>query len=401
MPVADPRQRALIEGQEAFGPEWRPAFVSQAPGRLELLGNHIDYNGGPVLAAAIDRVVVALVDPSGEDGTVSLLASDIDPAVHAIETQPTGDWRLDSGEPAPADYLRGVIAALLSRGVSIVPSARLSVAGNVPPGFGVSSSAALVVALINAVGGDHGLTQREIVLAAQDAEHRCGVPSGTMDQSASVVGDVIAYDGATTTFTILHPDLGPYAFAVADSGVSRSLASSSYPERVKESQEALRLLQQRLTDPPATLAGIMDDQWAQIEAHHDAWLPETLFKRARHVYTECRRVRDGIAAIARRDWPAFGRLMTASGRSSAQDYEISHPRVEEIVAAALTLDGVLGARMMGGGEGGPALILLERAKFDAIRAGLLGGAFPPNTPEDRIQLCTFGPGASVQPATDD
>lgn len=401
MADADPKRRALAAGRRAFGPGWRPSLISQAPGRLELLGNHVDYNGGPVLAAAIDRVVAVLVDLAGEPGTIALLASDIEPKVNAVDVDSVRDWGLDAGEPAPVDYLRGVIAALTSRGVHVQSPARLSVAGNVPPGFGVSSSAALVVALINAIGGEHGLSQRDIVLTAQDAEHRCGVPSGTMDQSASVAGDVIAYDGATTTFTVLHPDLGPNAFAIADSGVSRSLATSSYQRRVRESRAALLTLQAHLTNPPTSLGAITDEQWTEIEAHQMAWLTPTLFKRVRHVYTECRRVREGIQAIERRDWPAFGRLMIASGHSSAEDYEISHPRVEEIVAAALQQDGVLGARMMGGGEGGPALILLERAAFETVRAGLLAAAFPPGTPHDRVQLCSFGPGASLRPFTDD
>lgn len=392
-----PARRALNAGRQVFGTGWRPTFVSRAPGRLELLGNHVDYNGGPVLAAAIDRVLAALVDPTGDGERIALLAGDIDPTPHSISVTTVGDWHLDHGEPAPVDYLRGAIAALQSRGVPIRASARISVSGDVPPGFGVSSSAALVVAFINAAGRDHGLSPREIVLTAQDAEHRCGVPSGTMDQSASVAGDVILYDGATTTFTGLHPDLGPYAFAVADSGVSRSLASSSYPERVKESREALRILQRQLSDPPPTLAAITDVQWALIEHAGTSWLSSTLLKRVRHIYTECRRVRKGVQAMDRRDWAAFGRLMTESGQSSAIDYEISHPRVEEIVAAANFQDGVLGARMMGGGEGGPALILLERSRFPAIRAGLLGSVFPAATPDDRVQLCAFGPGARVEP----
>lgn len=395
MSPAEPRQRAREAGRRAYGDAWQPAIASQAPGRLELLGNHVDYNGGPVLAAAIDRVVVALVDPAGEAGRLDLLASDIDPIPHSIAVREGDDWRLTHGEPSPADYLRGVIAALKARGVTPIDAARISVAGDVPPGFGVSSSAALVVALINAVGGDHGLSQRETVLTAQDAEHRCGVPSGTMDQSASVAGDVILYDGATTTFETLHPDLGPYAFAVADSGVTRSLATSSYRKRVMESRAALLALQEHLADPPDSLAAITATQWNLINQAQPPWLTPTLLRRVRHIYTECQRVRSGVGAMNRGDWVAFGRLMTASGQSSAADYDISHPRVEEIVSNALHLDGVLGARMMGGGEGGPALILLERAGFPAIRAGLLAAAFPPGTPDDRVQLCAFGPGARV------
>jgi galactokinase len=118
----------------------------------------------------------------------------------------------------------------------------------------------------------------------------------------------------------------------------------------------------------------------------------------RHVFTECERVRVGIDAVEQNDWMAFGRLMIESGRSSAGDYEISHPRVEELVAEVLKGEGVLGARMMGGGEGGPALILLQREALPALERRLRAGYFRRHAMNDRdelIQACRFGAGARV------
>ena len=389
--------RALAAGQQAFGRAFRPSFASVAPGRLELLGNHVDYNGGPVLAAAIDRVVAIVVDERGRPNEVTAVAGDVSPKLLHVAIGDSGDWRSPGGEPDPAAYLRGAVASLLSRGQQVKSGLRLSIAGDVTLGFGMSSSAALCVALVNVLSSQQ-LEPKEIVLTAQEAEHRAGTPCGTMDQSASVAGNIIRYDGADDSFTMLEPDLGEYVFAVADSGVTRSLGTSSYGVRVEEAGRAVTLLRQHLQTDLTSLGQLTGSQWRAIELHGDAWLPAPLFARVRHVFTECERVRVGIDAVEQNDWTAFGRLMIESGRSSAGDYEISHPRVEELVAEVLKGEGVLGARMMGGGEGGPALILLQREALPALERRLRAGYFRRHAMNDRdelIQACRFGAGARV------
>ncbi len=360
-------ERALQAGAEAFGLGWRPTLAARAPGRLELLGNHVDYNGGPVLAAAIDRHVVAVVEESTSPlRRVEILMADPNgqPRLR-VSADDLEDWRNPEPPPEPLDYARGAIAATLARGGELRVPSRIAVAGDVPIGFGLSSSAALCVALCLALNTRQpGF--RDLVLMAQEAEHRAGTPCGTLDQSISLAGGVVRFDGAALTTERLDPDLGDNVFAVADSGVARALGASSYPVRVEESRQALELVR-HLVDPSlANLAALGLDGFDRLQAVGSGVVPEVLLRRVRHVVTEVARVEHGIAAMRAGDWVTFGALMTASGRSSAGDYEISHPRVEELVTEALTLDGVLGARMMGGGEGGSVLILLPRSRVEAL-----------------------------------
>lgn len=403
--MTDPpaEQRALAAGRAAFGDDWRPELRATAPGRLELLGNHLDYNGGPVLAAAIDRTVVVLADSKGDPGIVEAVAADVDAeSVATIDVTTLRDWRNPSPPPAPLDYLRGTIAGLLARSeLTTRPSLRMTIAGDVPIGFGLSSSAALCVALALVLAETPG-DARATVLLAQEAEHRAGTPCGTMDQSTSVAGGVIRFDAANLNWETLHPDLGDLVFAVADSGVQRSLAASSYPQRVEESKQVLALANAVLPVPLPHLAELTADQLTELERLSLARFPEPLRKRARHIVSETTRVAAGVEALRTGDWRQFGALMTASGHSSATDYEISHPLVEELVAASLRVDGVLGARMMGGGEGGVVLILLPRSVLPALADTLQREYFARHglrDPSTSLQVCTFGPGAHVAPFT--
>jgi galactokinase len=193
--------------------------------------------------------------------------------------------------------------------------------------------------------------------------------------------------------------LGNLVFAVAHSGVDHALSASSYPVRVAESQEALGLIRQQVDPGLSSLAAITPDQWQQIES--TGFLPPVLHRRVRHVVGEQQRVMQGVEAVATNDWQAFGDLMTQSGHSSATDYDISHPVVEELVATLNALPGVLGARMMGGGEGGPALALLDGAAASDIHAALDRDFYirhPVDAAGGAFQICRFGPGASVETA---
>src|SRR5918995_3161977 len=330
--AGDSLERAVRAGREAFGPAWTPNGIAVAPGRIELLGNHVDYNGGPVLAAAIDRfIVVAVAMDPGREQTVRAVAADApDEAVETLDARALAGWRNASPPPRALDYVRGLLAGLQAPERSSLTDrlpASIAIAGDVPIGFGVSSSAALCVSLALALAEGFSAPE-EIVLLAQEAEHRAGTPCGTMDQSASVAGGVIAFDGATLGVERLAPSLGELVFAVADSGVERSLSTSSYPLRVGESRQALELARRQLGVTAPHLAAITQGQLDALERAKT--LPEPLLKRVRHVVEETARVAEGRAAMVAGDWTRFGHLMSDSGRSSASLYEISHPRVEEL-----------------------------------------------------------------------
>jgi galactokinase len=312
-------------------------------------------------ASPLRRVEILMADPDGQPK--------LRVGVDDLEA-----WRNPEPPPQPLDYARGAIAATLARGGELRVPARIAVAGDVPIGFGLSSSAALCVALCLALNRRQPRF-RDLVLMAQEAEHRAGTPCGTLDQSTSIAGGVVRYDGATLTTERLDPDLGDNVFAVADSGVARALGASSYPVRVEESRQALELVRQLVDPSLANLAALGLDGYNRLLAAGSGVVPEVLLRRVRHVVTEVARVEQGIAAMRAGDWATFGALMTASGRSSAADYEISHPPVEELVAEALALDGVLGARMMGGGEGGSVLILLPRSRVEALIRQLYDGYY--------------------------
>lgn len=391
----DLQLRILDRGHAAFGPDWLPRRWSSAPGRLELLGNHVDYNGGLVLAGAVDRVVAIGIGQGAEVHGLSIVAGDVSPTPFEIDPVLARGWHNTGSESGPREYALGILAALDQRSVPSITSGQLSIAGNVPLGFGMSSSAALCVALTLTLA-ESDLSEADIVAIAQDAEHRAGSPVGAMDQSASVAGGVILFDGSDTSFRRLDPELGDYAFAVADSGIHHAIRTSAYPVRVKESQRALKLLQENVHPGLKNLGALSPEEWKMIENDHPDLLDDVLTRRVEHVVSEVERVRVGIGALESEDWERFGALMTASGRSSATDYDISHPRVEELVGDLRALPGVLGARMMGGGEGGPALALLRRDAVDDVATALGKGYFSryaSDSVADRFQVCVFGAGA--------
>lgn len=367
-PVADSERKALLAAQLRWGADWRPAWRANAPGRIELLGNHVDYNGGPVLAAAIDCHAVAL--HNGEElprSILEVLFADVDLTV-TIDPEDLVEWRNVAKEQTPADYARGVVATLIARRHG-VRSGRVAMSSSVPVGIGVSSSAAICVSLTQAIAAT-SLTPAQLVLAAQEAEHRAGTPCGTMDQSASVAGGVILFDGATLNYDELSPQLGNLAFLVIDSGVRRSLSSSSYPIRVEECARALTLIEKRLTRQFGCLAAVTERDLLLLRAQDLDESETVLLRRIQHVVEETERVRLGKAALDRQDWSEFGELMTFSGRSSATLYDISHPVVEEIVALLLEDPAVFGARMMGGGEGGSLLALVQDGSDPAVQRRL-------------------------------
>ncbi len=382
-------------GRRAFGPTWQPSRVATAPGRIELLGNHVDYNGGPVLAGAIDRVIQAWSAPSAQPSTIDLFAPDIVDTVATV-TVDGGVPNLETYTGTPAAYLAGIVQALQEATLPIRGSQHIVVTGSVPIGFGMSSSAALCVTL-TILACEPPIAPDRIVDIARRAEHITGAPVGAMDQTASVSGGVILFDGASTRATRIDPALDDCVFAVAGSGVHRSLTTSAYPRRVRESEEALAVIRAGTETGAIHLGQLAAGEWERAERALGASMPPNLRNRVRHIVTEVERVRQGVDAIEAQDWPRFGALMTASGRSSASDYDISHPIVEELVGELNSLPGVLGARMMGGGEGGPALALLRRDAVPSVRSHLERSFFARHAldPDAAFEICTFGPGASI------
>jgi len=391
------KDRARHAAKQAFGEDWQADGWAVAPGRIELIGNHIDYNGGPVLAGAIDRVLVIGTGPLESLREIAMVAADVSDTPVAFDPLKLGDWHASDRDHGPVVYIKGVVAALSARGIPFRTGVSLAIAGDIPRGFGVSSSAALCVATILALTIDT-IAPLEMVAIAREAEHRAGSPVGAMDQSASVAGDVILFHGQGNAFERMTPDLGEHVFALASSGVDRSLRVSRYGERVRESAAALHIINETFGFNLPNLAAF-SPFWEEHEVILPSRLDATLFRRLRHVVTETRRVQDAVVALTTGDLDRFGLLMNASGISSARDYDISHPEVETLVQLLRNTDVVLGARMMGGGEGGPALALIRTDAVDKVAEKLARDFYATRSISGpSFQVCTFGPGAHREDA---
>ena len=338
---------------ERFGRE--PEIVASAPGRVNLIGEHTDYNGGEVLPIAILRRTWVAAGRTLTDSGSSPVLRAVSANQPAMGTAPltspkrSGQWW---------DYLTGVAAPLLERS-GRSDSLDVAVASDVPTAAGLSSSAALEVSTALAVAGVLGLDLplEEAAMIAWRAETGfVGVACGIMDQFASAlcrVGEALHLECDTARY-----DFAPFrdALLIFDTAIPRSLRTSHYNERRAECEEALRLLRERWPDLP-TLAAAEPEQ--VMEAH----LPPPLDRRALHVSRETRRVRDAVAALRAGD--RISRELLVGSHESLRDlYECSRPELDWVVERAITLPGVQGARLTGAGWGGCAIVVGDE---DALR----------------------------------
>jgi galactokinase len=335
----------------------RPPRFFRAPGRVNLIGEHVDYSEGFVLPLAIDRATVAAAAPR-DDRTVR---------IRSLDNGETAQFDLDEPAPQPRgnwlDYAQGVALALARR----VPlrGADVALRTTVPIGAGLSSSAAfeLAVGLALLSAADAELAPRELARAAQEAENAfVGLRSGIMDQLASALGvrdHALLIDCRTQDVTPV-PLPPQAAIVVADSGVKHQLAGSAYNERRAESEEAARRLGAR------TLRDVSIAEFAR----RGGTLPELLRRRARHVVGENARVLATVAALRSGDLTDVGRLMDDSHDALRDDYEVSAPELDLLVEAARGVDGVYGARMTGGGFGGSIVALVRREASAALARAL-------------------------------
>ena len=325
----------------------RPRSAASAPGRVNLIGEHLDYNGGPVLPMAIARRTAVVTAPARYFEGVSARDGVVD------RFDPAGPMR-----GAWTDYLAGVVRALDRRGVKL-PGASIAVASTLPEGGGLSSSAALTVATARALASlaKVRLPAEVIAEVAWEAEHdEVGVRCGRMDQVISAFaapGKALHYDTLTQARRAI-PFRG--RLWIADTGVRHRLTEGGYNQRRIECEEALRSRRAQGWDLPALAAYPLD--------RLPAILPPNLERRTAHVVTESARVRAAAAALAAGDLPTLGRLMTEAHLSLRDRFEASCEEADVLVEAAVRL-GALGARLTGAGWGGNVIILADER--DAAR----------------------------------
>ncbi|MVN87228.1 galactokinase [Deinococcus sp. HMF7620] len=329
-----------------------PDVVASAPGRVNLLGEHTDYQGGFVLPTAIPQQATVALARNGTDE-------------HRVYAADLDEWAaFPVGENAQAPFARYVAGALALGGAS--GGLNVHVTSDVPMGAGLSSSAALEVAVLRALRrlGDLKADDEHIALVAQRAEHEfVGVQCGIMDQMASSVADThtLLLLDTRSLERQLRPLPAGAEVLVLDSGVPRTLAGSGYNERRAQVEEAARLL------------GVPElRDITEVEAL--TGLPSPLLERARHVVTENARV---LAALEEGvDAARFGTLMNASHASLRDDYAVSHPRLDELVSRLQAHPAVYGARLTGAGFGGAVVALVQAGQATAIAAEVLAGYGP-------------------------
>jgi galactokinase len=344
--------------QTLYGREPR---LFRAPGRVNLIGEHTDYNDGFVLPMAIDRetVVAAAVR---EDRIVRVRAIDYDEQAEFDLARPgtprRGRW---------VDYIEGVAHTLARRGVRLV-GADLAVTSSVPAGAGLSSSAALEVSVGFALASISGaqVSRLEIALAGQAAEHEwIGANVGIMDQFVAALGrrgHALLIDCRSLEASYVPLDTAETAIVVCDTNVKHRLASSEYNARRAECEQGVELLRAVLPN----IKALRDVSVEEFE-RYETLLPEPVRRRCRHVVNENARTLAAADALRRNDLWEMGRLMDRSHKSLRDDYEVSCPELDVMVEIAGNFGGVLGARMTGAGFGGSTVNLVRRDALDEFR----------------------------------
>jgi galactokinase len=329
-----------------------PAALARAPGRVEVLGNHTDYNEGYVLSCAIDRVVYAAMGPS-LDGETFEFVSNLFPDPVRI-----GDPSRRS-EQKWIRYPLGVQVIMKQGGYPVAPF-RIALFGDVPMGCGLSSSAAIEVATALCLCAVNGLTIEKIDLAkiCQRAENEfVGANCGLLDQFSSLLGQknrLLFTDFRTLSCRTVPLSESDLCVAITTSGVTHSLVESAYNDRRRECAAAAEYFAS--VDPNVKT---LRDVSMEVLVKHEGSLEKDVFHRARHIVGENERVLAGIGLLEKGDVTAFGRLMYKSHESSRLNFENSCPELDTLVSIARTIDGVYGSRLTGGGFGGATLALLD------------------------------------------
>jgi galactokinase len=381
-PLQQTVQRAF---ETAFGAP--PRHVVQAPGRVNLIGEHTDYNDGFVLPCAIDFRTLVACSPRDDD-LVRVVAADYGGALDEfrisseLAKHPGADW---------ANYVRGVVWMLAREGLP-VRGADIAIAGDVPQGAGLSSSASLELALLQAFKTLHGLHELDptrMARMAQQAENEfVGCNCGIMDQLISargVAGHALQID--CRSLEALPVALPPGVdVLIAHSRVRRGLVDSAYNERRAQCEQAARTL---------GVKALRDADEALLQRHADALDPMVL-RRARHVITENRRVLEASRALERGDLVTLGALMAASHESMRHDFEITVPAIDQLVALLQSAIGTRGgARMTGGGFGGCVVALLPHERVAHAKAALQEHYRSPEGLPATVYTCTASAGAGV------
>jgi galactokinase len=333
-------------------------LLVRSPGRINLIGEHTDYNEGFVMPAAIDRDIVFAVGFSDEPHSTlySIRHNELIP-FHISQPHKVP-------EPLWPNYLLGVARRFLDKGYNL-KNIHCVVGGDVPTGAGLSSSAALECGFAFALDQLHSFNvpKLDLVHMAQWAEHNyAGVKCGIMDQFSSMMGaegKAFVLDCRTLSYHYFPVDLKDYSIVLCDTMVKHSLANSAYNKRREECEQGVSILRKYFP----TIRSLRDVSLQMIEDHRNEF-SDTVYDRCTYIVAENKRVLDASEDLKKGDMRAFGKKMYATHDGLSKLYEVSCPELDFMVNEARKYDFVAGARMMGGGFGGCTINLVAKTKVD-------------------------------------
>jgi len=334
----------------------------RAPGRINLIGDHTDYNEGYVMPASIDRFAYMAMDFNTVDKLI----------VHSIDFKETFDRPIDQLNRQEtshwSNYFIGVLSIFESRGVSI-QGIDCSFTSDVPVGAGLSSSAALTCCFAYGLNEllEAGFSKRELVDIAQATEHEFAlVKCGNMDQTASVfgkAGQAMLFDCKTREINYSPLNVGDHEFLLVDTKVKHSLADSAYNARRNNCESGVAIIKEYFSEVNS-LRDVSQDMLDQVA------LPELIKKRCQYVIQENNRVQTASEFLMQNKLLEFGELMWQSHHGLSTMYEVSCDELDFIIDQAKKANGILGARMMGGGFGGCCIVLIHSNYIDSFKSEL-------------------------------
>ncbi len=337
--------------------------VIRSPGRVNLIGEHTDYNDGFVCPMAIEPQVT-FICRGREDGLVRLASTVFPDQIVEFSIQQA----IEKGQPTWANYVRGVAAQLKRAGIRLT-GMDVQLSNTLPVGGGLSSSAAIEVgtALCFLTLAGLEMDVSRLALLCQKAEHEfADVPCGIMDQmivSSAKQGHATLYDCRTGHKTYVPLDPAELRVVIVNSMVKHELSGGEYAERRRQCEEGVRHFQKENPEVQA----LRDVTPQQVEAARSA-LSDVVYRRCRHVVTENLRATEAANALSSKNYERAGELMVQSHNSLRDDYEVSVPELDFLVEQAMTVKGVYGARMTGGGFGGCVVALVQPRSVEALTA---------------------------------
>ncbi|CBL50859.1 galactokinase [Lactobacillus crispatus] len=356
------KEELLKEYKTTFGEKGKDVFFS--PGRINVIGEHTDYNGGHVFPAAISLGVYGIYGPR-EDKKVRLFSGNVDGDIVEFDID---DTTVEKDDRFWANYFKGMITYLREKYDNIDHGFNLYIKANLPSGSGLSSSAAIEMLMGIILKDEFNLDVDRIALAkmGQRTENEfVGLNSGIMDQFACIMGkkdSAIFLDCNTLDYEYKPLALGDYEIIIMATNKPHTLADSAYNDRVRECHDAVKKLQAKLDIK--TLGELDNDTFDEY-----AYLinNETEIKRARHAVSENQRTLRATNAMQDGDLEKLGRLIDASHVSLHYDYEVTGQELDTLAEASWAQPGVLGARMIGGGFGGSAIAIVKKDQAEAFK----------------------------------